>query len=111
MTDKTKDSLSISFQEFTTGDEPVRVETSLYKMDCTSHGICTWTGECICAPDKGGCGRVWHLGEDSRQPPESYGSACVCGKPLHSNDPKSSAMPICPTCFVSKWHEQQDSSC
>lgn len=107
-----KDPLTITFQDFTTGDEPVVIETTQYRMECGSHGLVIWTGEAICDPDKGGCGKVWRLdGNPARQPPESCGSNCTCGKPLHVEDEKCTAMPICPTCFVQKWHEQQEASC
>ena len=102
-----EDPLSISFTEFSKPEDPVKIEATKYGIECPNHGTLLWSGEIICAPDKGGCGWVWNLGDDARCPPKSCGSDCVCGKPLHTDNPKCTALPICPTCFVQKWHEQE----
>lgn len=104
MTDKPKeDPLSITFAK---PGEPL--EVVVYGLGCSAHAESLWSDEIFCDPDKGGCGSVWHRRVRSRCPPVD-GPNCVCGKPL--TGPENVATPICPTCFVSKWHEQQDSSC
>ena len=69
-------------------------------MECVSHGKTLWHGQVICAKDKGGCGRAWHLMDDSRSPPEQLGRKCVCGATLTA---AGSAMPICGACFELQW--------
>ena len=78
-----------------------------HPIACATHGTNSWDGEVMCARDKGGCGRVWKLTDESRCPPLECGDECTCGKTLHAGNEDSPAMPICPTCFVQKWHEQQ----
>ena len=61
----------------------------------------------MCAREQGGCGRVWHLMNDAKRPPEELGSKCVCGAQLLAT---GSAMPICSACFELRWISQTENA-
>lgn len=50
-------------------------------IHCETHGTKAWEGDVVCAPDAGGCGRVWNLDDDrpELQPGAEHGTRCVCG--------------------------------
>lgn len=82
------------------------VETLAF-IECSEHGTAEWTGQVVCAKDQGGCGRVWHLGEDERSPPDGLGSKCVCGAELsHEDNDDAASRSICPGCFDARWELQ-----
>lgn len=60
----------------------------VHTVSCGTHDVAVWGGEVICAPELGGCGRVYRL----REAPEH----CVCGEPMKGG---GAILPICPQCF------------
>jgi len=83
------------------------VSDKALSIECEEHGRSPWRGEVICAVEHGGCGRVWCLTDDDKNPAEILASTrCICGEDL-SGDAGAASRAICPDCFLVRWHHQQ----
>jgi hypothetical protein len=49
---------------------------------CEEHGRKEWKGDIQCAPEAGGCGRVWNVDEERLRPGPQLGTRCLCGAEL-----------------------------
>lgn len=67
------------------------------RLACRLHGRGFWYGTVICAVADGGCGRIWHLGDETHWLFRAE-EACTCGQPI-GRVPESPVRPICQGCF------------
>ncbi len=84
-------------------------DEEIKKVQCSTHGSTPWNGQVVCAKNWGGCGRLWHLGDETheRHPPAELNSLCVCGKLLGSHK-DSPSRAVCPQCFEGALAVQQE---
>lgn len=68
------------------------------ELNCATHGKVPWNGQAYCAPDRGGCGRVWHLIDQDHPLYRKLGARCVCGELIGTQE-ESPTVAVCPSCF------------